>query len=190
MRLFAQLRMPLCGLLATILTAAAIVTGAMRELAKAEAEHDAATRERNRQEGLLNEIRREAREFDERARSLKQLQASGILGDRPHPDPAATLRAAQRALRLPALQHDPTRQRVALETPGSGLPAWFATPIRIRLQLLHEEDLLRFLARIEREAHALIAVRQCRLAQEPADTHLVAECRLEWLRIEAEGERG
>jgi hypothetical protein len=56
------------------------------------------------------------------------------------------------------------------------------------LRLLHEEDLLNFINRLQREAKAMILVRGCKLIRSPAansasGAQLNAECTMEWITL-------
>jgi hypothetical protein len=62
--------------------------------------------------------------------------------------------------------------------------------MRIQMRLLHEEDLLNFLRRLQQEAKALILIRNCTLtplANRPVGStdlaQLNGECELRWITV-------
>ena len=61
--------------------------------------------------------------------------------------------------------------------------------MKIQLRLLHEEDLLNFINRLQREAKAMDLVRGCKLVRPPATNsaggavQLNAECTMEWVTL-------
>lgn len=62
--------------------------------------------------------------------------------------------------------------------------------MRLQLRLLHEQDLLIFLERLQQEAKAMVLVRSCKLTQQPKATevrqHLArldADCDLQWVTV-------
>jgi hypothetical protein len=83
------------------------------------------------------------------------------------------------------------RQRLLFSAPGK--PAnvdFFASTMRVQLQLLHEEDLLRFLADLRDSGNAFYAVRRClvsRTGQPPTGTgiapRLRGECEIDLITM-------
>ena len=68
--------------------------------------------------------------------------------------------------------------------------------MRLQLRLLHEEDLLNVLARIQKNAKALVIVRSCKLAPlsrqadgREAMAQLGAECEMQWLTVRQANDR-
>jgi hypothetical protein len=73
---------------------------------------------------------------------------------------------------------------------------WYASPMRVQLRLLHEGDLLNFLARLEKDAKALVIVRSCKLSPLPrqadarqAMAQLAAECEMQWITTRQTSEK-
>lgn len=98
------------------------------------------------------------------------------------PDPAA-LEAAVDRIRarrgIPAAALDPP----APAPPG--VDGFSVTPVALRLVLLHEQDLLDFLADFATDASGWIAPRRCRLRRSPAGAGIEAECSVDWILFPA-----
>ncbi len=144
---------------------------------------------KNQAEQKLLQVRTEEQELKTRAVTFQKLQNDGITGDEKRLDWMEMLTTAQREMRLPGMNYEFGAQ-IALETVNGAGYAFFASPMRLRLRLLHEGDLLNFLARIQKEASAMVLVRGCKLypttksspdGELPAQ--LDAECELQWITI-------
>jgi hypothetical protein len=97
------------------------------------------------------------------------------------------LRDLQQQLRLPGMSYEFGPQ-VPLETTTDTGYAYHSSQLKIQLRLLHEEDLLNFINRLQREAKAMILVRGCKLVRPPAanaagGAQLNAECTMEWVTL-------
>ena len=56
------------------------------------------------------------------------------------------------------------------------------------MRLLHEEDLLNFITRLQREAKAMVLVRNCKVTRLPSGNsadaaQLLADCAMEWVTL-------
>jgi hypothetical protein len=135
----------------------------------------------------LGQARAEEQELQERARIFQNLQQSGIVGPERRLEWIELLRDLQARLRIPGLTYEfGARQPLS---PGGGDAAWFASQLRLQLRLVHEEDLLRFLASLQGEAKALVLIRQCALTPlaDPNASDLAqlsAECDLRWVTLD------
>lgn len=184
-----RLWLPLAAMLALFVAAGLLAWNAHRHAAQAAHERQAAQALRDQTEQRLRQVRSEEQEVKERARLLEQLQASGIAGEERRLDWIELLRDSQRALRLPGMKYEFGAQ-APLDAGSAGGPGWFASPLRIQLRLLHENDLLNFLDAIQRQAPAHVIVRRCQLAPaagQPdggvASGQLVADCDMQWLTL-------
>lgn len=150
-------------------------------------ERNRAAEAKSRIEMRLRQFHSEELDLKNRLQALQRMQENGLLGDEKRLDWMEQLRNTQRELRLPGMKYE-----FAMQAPLNGTapktPAWFSSPLRLQLRLLHEGDLLNFLDRIQREAQALVIVRSCKLSPLPATTErrdnaapLAAECEMDWL---------
>lgn len=188
-----KLRWPLLGALALLLLAALPAWWSHHEVVAGTRERDAAAARKQRVEQRLRQVRTEEQEIKERALIFQRLQQSGIAGEERRLEWTELLRALQNQLRIPGLVYE-FGVRKPLDNDG-GPYAYFASPMRMQLRLVHEEDLLRFLDRLQREAQALVLIRSCTLAPlssrgigsgsiDSGDlAQLGAECDLRWITV-------
>jgi len=182
-----KLWLPLLAALAMFLVAGLLVWGSQLDAGKAEQERSVATAAKNQIEQRLRQVRTEEQEIRERTQLLQQLQNSGITGDEKRLDWMEMLRETQRELRIPGMSYEFGAQ-TSLDKGEDATYAWFSSPLLLKLRLLHEEDLLNFLARVEKNARALVIVRSCKLVPLPSQANgrevmaqLSAECDMQWL---------
>ena len=182
-----KLWLPLLAALAMFLVAGLLVWGSQLDAGKAEQERSVATATKNQIEQRLRQVRTEEQEIRERTQLLQQLQNSGITGEEKRLDWMEMLRETQRELRIPGMSYEFGAQ-TSLDKSEDATYTWFSSPLLLKLRLLHEEDLLNFLARVEKNARALVIVRSCKLAPLPGQANgrevmaqLSAECDMLWL---------
>jgi len=134
----------------------------------------------HRLENGLENVRRQAALFT-------AWRARGLVGPVAPREWALFLENLAQELGLPGLQAE-------FLSPGTGRgkdSGVETTTLRLRLGLLHEEDLLRLFDALERRAPALVSVRTCRLVRLPpqaprsADnqTRLEADCEMDWTTV-------
>jgi type II secretory pathway pseudopilin PulG len=184
-----KLWLPLVAALALIGIASLLAWATHLDADKAERERNAATSAKNQIEQRLRQVRTEEQEIKERTQRLQQLQDAGITGEERRLDWMETLRDAHHELAIPGMNYEFGAQ-TSLDTSDDSMQAWFSSPLRLQLRLLHEEDLLRLLARIQKDAKALVIVRSCKLSPLPRqpdgrDTmaQFGAECEMQWLTV-------
>lgn len=184
-----KLALPLAAMLALLLVAGLLAWSTQSDVSKAEQERNAARAARTQIEVRLRQVRNEEQEIKERAHLLQRLQSAGIAGEERRLDWMELLRDTQRQLRLPGMKYEFGVQ-TALDGGKIAADGWYASPLRIQFRLLHEGDLLNFLARIQKDASALVLVRACKLGPLPGqpDTRatmaqLGAECEMQWLTV-------
>ncbi len=184
---FRKLLLPLVATLILFLTAGILAWWSHAETKGAAQERQRAAEGKTRIEARLRQFHSEETELKERGLLLKRLQDSGILGEERRLDWMEQLRNTQRDLRLPGLKYEFAAQAPLNRTTPSGY-AWFNSPLRLQMRLLHEGDLLNALEHIQREARAMVIVRSCQLA--PPTTAgerrefvapLNADCNMDWL---------
>lgn len=190
-----KLGLPLFAAIAMCVVAGLLVWGSQLDAGKAERERNAATAAKNQIEQRFLQVRTEEQEIRDRTLRLKQLQDSGIFGDEKRLDWMEMLRDTQRELRLPGMNYEFGAQ-TSLDSGNDPSHTWFSSPMRLQLRLLHEEDLLNVLARIQKNAKALVIVRSCKLAPLSRQTdgreamaQLGAECEMQWLTVRQANDR-
>ena len=178
------------ALLAAILIALAVAAGLWTSAGahKAQVERDAAAARKSEVERRLARVRTEEQEIKTRTQQFQQMDQAGIIGQEKRLDWTELLRDLQQQLRLPGMSYEFGAQ-VPLETTTDTGYAYHSSPLKIQLHLLHEEDLLNFINRLQREAKAMVLVRGCKLVRPPATNsaggavQLNAECTMEWVTL-------
>lgn len=180
---------PLAAMLALFIAAGLLAWNSHRNAEQAEQEKQAALVVRNQTEQRLHQVRSEEQEIKERAQLVLRLQERGITGDENRLDWIELLRDTQRSLRLPGMKYEFGAQ-APLDADNTASYAWYASPLRVQLRLLHENDLLNFLQYIQRNARAEVIVRSCKLGPLPsqgeereAGAQLGADCEMQWLTV-------
>jgi len=164
-----------------------------RDAQNAAGKREAAERARRQIEQRLAQVRTEEEDLKQRAALFQQLEKRGIIGDEKRLDWTELLAETQRELRIPGLKYEFGAQMPV--DAGNGTPySWFASPAKLQLRLLHEEDLLRFLERIQGSAKAMVLVRSCKVAplartgdNREAFAQFFADCEMQWLTLRPTG---
>jgi len=184
-----KLRLPLLAAIIPIAVAALFAwwsngiaqqSGSMRNIA--------ANRKQQIEQRLL-QVRTEEQDLKERTALFLRLEKSGLIGDEKRLDWTEQLRDLQRQLLLPGMSYEFGPQS-PLEKLSGGSYAYHSSPLKIQFRLLHEEDLLNFIGRLQQEAKALVRVRSCSLVRETrqgangnAPSLLNAECEMDWITL-------
>jgi len=135
------------------------LAGARRELAAAQAE-------RRQNAERLARISEEEREVNEKLDVYRRLGQLNILGEERRLEWADAITRIRGERELLDLRYRVERQRLLTSAPGK--PAnvdFFASTMKVELALLHEEDLLRFLADLRNSGNAFYSVQRCVLTR-------------------------
>lgn len=186
---FTKLQIPLLSMVVMLLIAGLLVWWSMGLAEKSKRENVAANASKNQVDQRLRQVRTEEQELKEKAQIFQQMQNSGMAGEEKRLDWTEMLRNTQREMRLPGMTYEFGAQ-IPLDTVEGAAFAYFTSPMRLQLRLLHEQDLLNFLNRIQKEASALVLVRSCKLSplarsNDARDglAQLGAECELQWVTV-------
>ena len=157
----------------------------------------AAQSERNDYDGKLKRVRGEEHEIREKAAMFNALKARGVIGEEQRLEWVELLKEIRERHRLIELRYEITPQHPLEKTPAGNL-ALYSSTMKLQLSLLHEEDLIRLLDDLRREARALIQVRRCDVARIPRSGpentlqgFLQAECLIDWVTVrESDKDKG
>ena len=186
-----QLALP--ALIAVVLLAVGggLIWGADATLRAASQQAEAAQAERRQATERLARISEEEREVIEKLDVYKRLKQLNILGEERRLEWADAITRIRTQRELLDLSYRVDRQRLLTSAPGK--PAnvdFFASTMRVQLALLHEEDLLRFLADLRASGNAYYSVKKClvtRNAQAATGATLAprlrAECGIDLITI-------
>lgn len=181
---FTKLRWHLLTTSLALLAAALLALWGLRYDRESHQFHSTATARQLQTANRLKQVRNEEEEIRQKAALFLQLQEAGVFGQERRLDWSEMLGQLQRQLRLPAMEYEFSPQ-AALDASTGGGYSFYKSTMRLRLGLLHEEDLLRFIRAVETQARALVVVRACKLVRNTAEresaAQLIGECELDWI---------
>jgi hypothetical protein len=161
-----KLALPLAAAALLLGAGASLVWLSGQSLARARLQLAAAQAERKQSTERLARIAEEEREVKEKLDVYKQLKALNILGEERRLEWADAITRIRTQRELLDLSYRVDRQRMLKSVPGKPDNVEFlASTMRVQLALLHEEDLLRFLADLRASGNAYYAVKSCQLAR-------------------------
>jgi len=161
-----RLAAPLAVALALLGAGAVLVWSAGSALATAQRELAAAQAERRQASERLARIAEEEREVKEKIDLYRRLKQFNILGEEQRLEWADAINRIRRERELLDLRYQVERQRLLVSAPGK--PAnvdFYASTMKVDLALLHEEDLMRFLADLRQSGNAFYSVKKCSLTR-------------------------
>ena len=186
-----RLALPL--LIAVVLVGAGIgyIYSSSDGLRTAQARFGVAQSERRQNAERLARIAEEEREVSQKLDVYKQLKALNILGEERRLEWADAVNRIRLQRELLDLRYRVERQKLLVSAPGK--PAnveFFASTMRVDMQLLHEEDLLRFLADLRASGNAYYSVKKCVLTRTgqaiggaTMTPRLAAQCEIDLITI-------
>jgi hypothetical protein len=144
----------------------ALIWGGAAALAQAKWQHAGAEAQRTEAAERLARISEEEREVKEKLDVYRRLQAANILGEERRLEWADAITRIRTQRELLDLSYRVERQRLLVSAPGKpGNVDLFASGMKVQLALLHEGDLLRFLADLRDSGNAYYAVKRCALTR-------------------------
>ena len=157
-----KLALPALAAIVLVVVGGVLASNARDAAAKASRELAAAQAERRQNSDRLARIAEEEREVKEKLDVYQQLKRLHILGEERRLEWADAVSRIRNQRELLDLTYRVDRQKLLKSVPGK--PAnveFFASTMTVQLDLLHEEDLLRFLADLRASGNAYYAVRSC-----------------------------
>jgi len=161
-----NLLLPALITLALLAAGGALIWSADNALAGARIELAAAQAERRQNAERLARISEEEREVSEKLDVYRRLGQLNILGEERRLEWADAITRIRGERELLDLRYRVERQRLLTSAPGK--PAnvdFFASTMKVELALLHEADLLRFLADLRNSGNAFYSVQRCVLSR-------------------------
>jgi len=163
-----------------LIAVGAVAAGIASELlGKARAEQREAKAEREAEQNKLTRATDEEREIREKLVDYRRLVDRGLVGEERRLDWVDQINAIRNARKLLNVTYSIEPQR-PVDYPGlagAGEVEFLASPMRLEMSLLHEEDLLRFIGDLRNAISAYVVVRSCtmeRLAEPPSTDRGVA----------------
>lgn len=145
-------------------------------------------------QGKLARARDEEQELRDKIGRFQALRDRGYIGEEKRLDWVETIARIKKARRLSKLDYEFAPQRLADASilPGGASAGGFeivSSEMKLRLHLLHEGELLDFLAELRKAVQAIIQVRSCVIepitdrAIRGNNAQLKADCTLEWVTL-------
>jgi hypothetical protein len=157
---------PLAIALALLGAGAALMWSAAGALRSAQAQLAVAQTERRQNNERLARIAEEEREVSEKIDVYQRLKSLNILGEERRLEWADAITRIRTERELLDLRYIVERQKLLTSAPGKpGSVDFYASTMKVELALLHEEDLLRFLADLRQSGNAFYAVKKCALTR-------------------------
>ena len=193
-----RLLLPLLIALALLGAGSAVVYSTGEALRTAQAQLGVVQSERRQNTERLARIAEEEREVSQKLDVYKQLKALHILGEEQRLEWADAVNRIRVQRELLDVRYRVERQKLLASVPGKPASVdFFASTMRVDLQLLHEEDLLRFLADLRASGYAYYSVRKCvltRTGQPVGGTtmtpRLAAHCDIDLITVVDRGAKG
>lgn len=182
----------IAGLVIMIAAGVAAILFTTRLGTQARTERDNARQMFSEADRKLRQIRSEEIQIRSNSNVFSELQKRGIVGEEQRLDWVELIKATQDNLRLREVRYEiaPQRPLDSKHSDAESTLAFYASTMSLQMQLLHEEDLLRFLAEIRQRATALIHIRRCDLSRSSSNAdsgvpnaNLQAECVIDWITV-------
>lgn len=187
-----KLALPALICLALLAAGGGLIYAAGEKLKVAHQQLASARAERQQSAERLARIAEEEREVKEKLEVYRQLRQLNILGEERRLEWADAITRIRAQRELLDLSYRVDRQKLVNSLPGkAGNVDFFASTMNVNLALLHEEDLLRFLADLRASGNAHYSVKQCnvtRTGQAPTGAtmapRLRAECKIDLVTVQ------
>lgn len=186
-----KLALPLVLALALVAAGAGLIYSSGEALRAAQARLGVAQAERRQNAERLARIAEEEREVSAKIDVYKRLKQLNIIGEERRLEWADAINRIRVQRELLDLRFRVERQKLLLS--AAGKPAnvdFFASTMRVELQLLHEEDLLRFLADLRDSGNAYYSVKRCVLSRTgqavtgaTMSPRLIAQCDIDLITL-------
>ncbi len=161
-----KLALPVLAALLLLGAGGGLIWGADAALKAAQRQAAAAQRERQLSTERLARIAEEEREVKEKINVYQRLTALNIIGEERRLEWADAIARIRAQRELLDVRYRVERQRLLQSVPGKpGNIDFYASTMRVELQLLHEEDLLRFLNDLRDSGNAYYSVRTCAMSR-------------------------
>jgi len=178
-------------LLALLAAGGALVFWTQQELRAAERQFAAARTERAQARERLARIAEEEKEVNDKLEVYRRLKSLHILGEEQRLEWADAMTRIRTTRELLDLRYSVGRQQAIASVPGK--PAnvdFYSSTMKVTIALLHEGDLLNFLADLRESGNAYYSIKHCSIARTglaPAVAGLAprlrAECEIDLITI-------
>jgi hypothetical protein len=191
---FAKIRWGLGFLLLAALAGYAMTTTAQKLVERAQSEQRQLQGQQRDIRARLNRAPEEEQELRSKIALYRQLEDNGIIGQEERLNWVEQIGRIKAERRLLDFQYElaPQRSLGDATLPGGAIAGdyeFMASAMNLRMPLLHEDDLLGFLADLRKAVHAHLLVRECAIERLPQSTErgmaaqLRAVCTIDWITL-------
>lgn len=178
-------------LLVASLASAGMVFATLHHAGQAERDLQQAQARQGETRARLSRAHDDEREIRDRIARYQELIRMGRTQPERRLEWVETLNHIKTSRRLLGLDYEIGPQRALDEKqPASGGFRFLASPMKLEMPLLHEEDLLGLFADLAARTEALVSVRSCRIERLPPrrasrdPANLKAACELDWITLQ------
>lgn len=186
---FTQIRTSILSTILMLVLSACLVWVSRTLHQSAILEQAVAGRQLNEFESKLRQVQSEENEIRQKTALFRELQARGILSEERRLDWAELIKDIRDQRKLLDVHYEFAPQKV-LDNKSDGDYSFRSSAMRLRMKLLHEDDLLHIINDLRNTATALVRVRSCNVSRmsrgestQGEVAQLMAECELEWITI-------
>jgi hypothetical protein len=185
------LALPLLACVVLLAAGTALIAWTQQQQRAAAGELSAAREQLAQARERLLRIAEEEKEVKEKLEVYLRLRALGILGDERRLEWADSMTRIRTQRELPDLRYRVERQRLISSVASKPSTVdFYASAMKVELALLHEGDLLNFLADLRESGNAYYSVKQCSLSRTGLASavaglapRLRAECEIDLITI-------
>lgn len=172
------------------LLGAAMVIYSRNLLLDAQKIHKQATTNRGEVRGKLANAQNEEKELLEKYARYQSILAHGYIGSERRLDWIEQIRKIKTTRKLLEINYEFGPQEGLDTTNPSGFD-FMVSHMKLQMQLLHEDDLLLFLADLRDNVRAYTSVKNCSVTRQTrpgTSMQLAAECLVDWITLKEEGQ--
>ncbi|MFA7268254.1 MAG: hypothetical protein WC073_02795 [Sterolibacterium sp.] len=166
------------------LLGAAAVYASRGMYADAQKANKQALDKRNEIQAKLANARNEEQELRDKYSRYENIEARGYIGGERRLDWVEQIRKIKTTRKLLDVQYELAPQQL-LESTSSGFD-FMVSSMKLQMQLLHEEDLLNFLADLRDSIRAYTSLKGCNVVRQTrlgTAAQLFAECSIDWVTL-------
>lgn len=190
-----SLRWSLALLATSLILGGGVVMFAHDRVRKAEAEHGRLASQRQEMRVRLDNVREEEKDIRDRTARYEQIVDSGLIAQEERLEWVEQVARIKSARKLLDMEYEFSPQHPIDDAvlPGRAVASayqYMASTMKLKMALLHEDDLLGLLDDLRASVHAYLLVRACRIdrleegsTQSGVAPRLHAECTIDWVTL-------
>lgn len=184
-KILKRIRWNLLLFLTTALLGAAMLLYSRSLLIDAQKVHKQVVAKRTEVQGKLANARNEEQELLDKFSRYQNIEARGYIGSERRLDWIEQIRKIKTTRKLLDVVYELDPQQVLDGSNASGFD-FMVSNMHLQMQLLHEEDLLLFLADLRDSMRAYTSVKSCNVMRQTrpgSSVQLAADCSIDWITL-------